>query len=365
MNDADGETNLKEAFDESRTLIRFAGNNYLGLASASILKEAAGEALSRYGVSVAASRISTGTEKIHVRLEKALAEFMAREAALTFASGYLGGMILLSALSAQYDDVFLDSMAHPSLRDGIPREKQLYEYATLDVEDLRQLLRKHDRGRSLIATDGLFALTGDIAPLERIHKLAEEFGAMLVVDDAHAAGILGANGRGTLEFFGLENAQNVYQTGTFSKAFGGFGGFIAASGELIDAIFRNARAFGGSTALPPVMAAADLAAIEWVRTNPESRKNLLQLSEYSRSELCCLGFKTGGTGSPVAPLYFNTLKEAESLSQFLLEHNIQVPYFNYPVKTGNYALRMTFSLCHTESQLKYLFKILKKWKGQK
>lgn len=350
---------------EGKDHLRFSGNNYLGLASSKILKDAASEALDRYGVSVAASRISTGTEEIHLQLESELAGFMNREAAVTFCSGYLASMILFQSLSSQYEDIFLDASAHSSLFDAVPRGKKLYEYANRDADDLKRLLRRHDRGKSLIATDGIFALTGDIAPIDRIVEVAETFGAITVVDDAHATGILGKNGRGTLELFGQESAGNVYQTGTFSKAFGGFGGFIAASQGMINSIYKNARAFAGSTALPPILAAADLASIKWVKANPESRKKLMQLSDKARSELRRSGFQTGGDGTPIAPLYFDTLKEAESLSQFLMSYNIHVPFFVYPGKTDRNILRMTFSLCHTDSQIEYLFEILKLWNERK
>lgn len=341
--------------------LRFAGNNYLALATAPVLKAAAAEALDRYGVSVSASRLSTGTEEIHLTLEASLARFMGREASLTFASGYLGNLILLQALSPAYDDVFMDAAAHPSLRDAVPRCKTLYEYATCDLSELEQLLRRHDRGRSLIATDGLFAMTGALAPLNTIGALAKTFGARLLVDDAHAVGLLGANGRGTPEHFGLDGAPDVYQTGTFSKAFGGYGGFIAGSHELMTAIRQRAGAFGGSTALPPPLAAADLAAIGWLNAHPACRQTLLSLADRARSELRRLGFETGGDGTPIAPLYFDTREEGAQLSEFLRQQQIEVPYFDYPVKTGRYLLRMTFALNHTEQQLTYLFDIMKQW----
>ncbi len=192
----------------------FAGNNYLGLANNPVVVNEAILALKKYGTNFAASRQTTGTSDIHIKLEAIIADFKDREDAIVFATGYLGNSLLLNVLKPNYSAVFIDSMAHPSILDSIPKEIQKMEfYNHCDANHLESLLRKAKLHRPLIITDGIFALTGEIAPIDQIYSLAEKYNAMLVVDDAHATGILGKHGRGTPEHFNLNNASKSLSIG--------------------------------------------------------------------------------------------------------------------------------------------------------
>ena len=230
---------------KEKTYSYFAGNDYLGLANHPKVIENACAALRSYGANFSASRVTTGTSQLHMDLEDKLAEFKHKQEAVVFASGYVGNMLLLHALNDQFTSVIADSMAHPSIIDGIPkRVSSVQYYSHLNIAQLEDLLKGQKTGRPLIITDGIFALTGEIAPLDEIHFLAKKYNALLVVDDAHATGVLGIHGRGTPEFFNLNDDEHVFQSETMSKALGGYGGFIAAQKNVVS-IIRSKSTFYG------------------------------------------------------------------------------------------------------------------------
>jgi 7-keto-8-aminopelargonate synthetase-like enzyme len=348
---------------KNRRYSYFAGNNYLGLANHPALTEEAVRALKTYGVNFSASRQTTGTSALHLELEKLLAEFKNSRDAITFATGYLGNMLLFRALENRYSSIIADSMAHPSIIDGIPGNvPNVKFYHHCDTDHLEDQLKKLKKQKALVITDGIFALTGEIAPLDQIYYLAQKYNAILVVDDAHSTGVLGKNGRGTPEHFNLEGADNIFQSETMSKAFGAYGGFISADKEIIHKIRSGSTFYGASTALPPPVVAAGIAAVKRLKEHPELRNRLLENARLVRSGVKEAGFSTAGDNTPIIPVLFSHPESAKSLSEFLEENWIIAPSVDYPVKTDKFIVRITVSANHTEEQMNNLLYVLKKWR---
>jgi 7-keto-8-aminopelargonate synthetase-like enzyme len=340
----------------------FAGNNYLGLANHPAIVEHAIEALKKYGVNFSASRQTTGTSDIHLELEELLSEFMGQEDAVVFATGYISNMLLMTGLKDQYAVIIADESAHPSIKDGIPNGVPFYFYRHCETGDLADLLDKYKDQRALVITDGIFPLTGEIAPLDRIYSLVEKYDALLLVDDAHSVGVLGENGRGTAEYFNIHGAGNLFQTGTMSKAFGSYGGFIAGDKRLIDQIRSRSTFYGASTALPPSAVAAGCASIRFLNDHPERRKALIQNAEIVRKGISELGYETSHDPTPIIPILFNTKIDAKNLSTYLRENGIIAPAVDYPTTLEKYIVRVTVSSNHTKEQVENLLNMLKTWK---
>ncbi|GET28506.1 pyridoxal phosphate-dependent aminotransferase family protein [Prolixibacter sp. SD074] len=349
--------------NDKTLLSYFAGNNYLGLANNPLLVKNAIKALKKYGVNFAASRRTTGTSDIHLELEKSLAEYKGQQDAVVFASGYMGNKILLHVLRGRYDSIFADSMVHSSITDGIPCDiPQVKYYEHANPSHLEELLKASPKSRPLIITDGIFALTGEIAPVDQLYSLAQKYGATLIVDDAHATGVLGENGRGTPEHFHLDNAPDLYQSETMSKAIGSYGGFIAGNHGLIEAIRKKSTFYGASTALPPPIVAAGLSSLKLIEKHPELRTTLMNNTRMLRKGIEDLAFSTTTGSTPIIPLYFKKKQTAVHLSQFLEENGIVAPAVDYPVKTSQFIVRITVSSIHTETQIQHLLQTLKQWR---
>lgn len=340
----------------------FAGNDYLGLACHPEVVQAAVLALEKYGVNFSASRQTTGTAEIHIELEKLLSLFKGRGDAVVFATGYLGNRLLFHALKGQYSIVLADSQAHPSILDGIPGDMALKFYEHCNPGHLEDSLKRNKKDRPLIITDGIFPLTGEIAPVDEIYSLAEKHNALLIVDDAHATGVLGKNGRGTPEHFNLDGAANIYQSETMSKALGAYGGFIAADKELIQNIRLRSTFYGASTALPPPVVAAGCASVRLIKKNPEIREKLKMNTLLIRKGIKEIGFAPAGEGTPIIALSFKTSKKAKGLSKYLEDNHIIAPAVDYPVKMDYYIVRITVSSNHTREQIENLLFTLKKWR---
>jgi 7-keto-8-aminopelargonate synthetase-like enzyme len=341
----------------------FAGNNYLGLACHPLVKEASINSIKKFGNSFSASRQTTGTSVIHLELEKELSEFKGRQDSVIFASGYLGNRILLERLKDRYSAVFMDEYAHPSIYEGIPREIcNIYRYRHLDCDHLEELLQRNNQFRPLIITDGIFALTGEIAPLDMIYPLAVKNNAVLVVDDAHATGVLGNNGRGTPEYFNLDKATDIYQSETLSKALGSYGGFISNDKEQIDLIREKSPIYQASTSLPPSISAAGIASLKIIRENPGLSRRLLHLAGIIRKEIIALGFQTTTDNTQIIPVILPSPEVAAGFSAFLEENDIIVPAMNYPVMPESSMLRIAVSAIHTDDQVEKLLETMNKWK---
>jgi 7-keto-8-aminopelargonate synthetase-like enzyme len=348
---------------EGRQYSYFAGNNYLGLANHPELIRAANEGIRNYGLNFAASRQTTGTSAIHLELEGLLARFKQQDDAIVFASGYLGNKILLQALKGDYDAIFADQSAHSSVIDGFPSDiSNIYFYEHRNVIDLEHIIRKHKSIKPLVITDGIFALTGEIAPLNEIYPIVEKYNGLLVVDDAHATGVLGENGKGTPEYFHLDHSPRIFQTETMSKAIGVYGGFISANKAVVQKIRENSHVYGASTALPPPMVAAACAAIKLIANEPERREKMLMNALKIREGVKDLGYNTTNSVAPIIPLMFDNQNDASGLSDYLKTKGMIAPFVTYPVKTVQYIVRITVSATHTEQQINELLNALEVWK---
>jgi 7-keto-8-aminopelargonate synthetase-like enzyme len=350
---------------EGKQYSYFAGNNYLGLANHPKLIRAATETLVKYGVNFSASRQTTGTSVIHIELEKLLSDFKDRQDSVVFASGYMGNRLLLNALKDEYAAIFTDSMAHPSILDGIPKDIALVSpYGHCNPDHLESLLKKSKKYRPLIITDGVFALTGEIAPIDQIYALAEKYNALLIVDDAHGTGVLGENGRGTPEHFNLGGAANLYQSETMSKALGGYGGFISAEKRIINKIRSQSKFYGASTALPPPIVAAGCSSVRLVRDHPELRAKLMENARLIRSGVREMEFETTNEITPIIPVFFKNQENAKKLSVYLEKNNIIAPAINYPMEMERFIVRITVSANHTREQIENLLVTLKEWRDK-
>jgi 7-keto-8-aminopelargonate synthetase-like enzyme len=343
----------------------FSGNNYLGLSNHPEIKKAAKDSIEAYGLNFAAARHTTGTAAIHLELERDLSVFKNKEDTVVFASGYMGNSILLHALKDQYTTIITDEAAHPSILDGIPRDvKHIHIYKHCDVQHLEDLLRQNQNKRALIITDGIFALTGEISPIDEMRSLAEKYGSILVVDDAHATGVLGENGTGTPEHFHLHETANIYQTETMSKAFGVYGGFISASKAIINRIREDSRAYLASTSLPPPIVSAACTSLQLIRQQPHLRAALTRNASELRKGVVELGFHTTEVPTPIIPIFFKSLEKARKLSEYFKENGLIVPCVHYPVKMDHFITRMTVSAKHKRDQIEELLLLLKHWRSK-
>jgi 7-keto-8-aminopelargonate synthetase-like enzyme len=350
---------------KGKTYCCFAGNDYLGLAGHPENIKAATLALQQYGVNFSASRQTTGTSDIHLELEQLLAEFKVQEDAIVFATGYMGNRLLLENLKERYSAIFADSMAHPSILDAIPRGfSEVCFYNHCDPDHLESLLNKSNSHHPLIITDGIFALTGEIAPLNDIYTLAVKHNAILVVDDAHATGVLGENGRGTPEYFGLDGAANIFQSETMSKALGSYGGFLSGKNDFIRKIRHHSTFYGASTALPSTVVAAACSSLKILKENSGLRENLMGNAYHLRKGIREAGFSTSGENTPIIPVYFRERQSAQHLSAWLEEQFIVAPAVDYPVKTEQYIVRFTVSATHTPEQIENFLRLLNKWRDK-
>ena len=347
---------------DGRTLVNFGANDYLGLAADERLAIAAKEAIAAEGWGAGASPLVTGRGQWHARLETALAEFEGCETALLFPSGFAANAGAVPALAGQGDVIFADAKNHASLIDGCRLSKAtVHIYRHADSDHLSELLAASTAARRrLIVTDGLFSMDGDLAPLNQIAELAARHNAMLLVDEAHATGVLGAHGRGTAEHFGVEDAVHI-KIGTLSKALGSAGGFVCGSRQLIAYLANRARSYVFSTAQPGAAAAAALAALEIVRTEPHRRRRLLAMATELRTQLSDQGWNVGVSTSPIIPLMVGTPDAALRLSATLAEQGHFVPGIRPPtVPEGESLLRISLSFAHTDTMIDGLVNTLRR-----
>ncbi|MEO8439497.1 MAG: 8-amino-7-oxononanoate synthase [Spartobacteria bacterium] len=341
-----------------RQLVNFSSNDYLGLAADPILRQAAIAAIEEFGVGAGASRLISGTQSPHVALESALAKWKRAPAALAFSSGYAAAVGVLPALASKQDVVILDKLCHASLIDGARLSG-----ATLRVfphnhlgkleSHLEWAQREHPDARVVVVTESVFSMDGDRAPLRELVELKERFGAQLLLDEAHAVGVLGPHGRGVAAELGLEERIDV-QMGTLSKALGGSGGYICGSRHLIDWLINRARSFIFSTAPPPAVAAAATAAIQFLLSEEgEARRKLLWKRIVQFRKL--LPEQAGDFGKPAAaiiPWMVGEEGQALELAKALSQAGLFVPAIRYPtVSRGAARLRITISAAHSALQI--------------
>lgn len=338
---------------QGQKVVMLGSMNYLGLTSHPKVKEAAIEATKKYGTGCAGSRLLNGTLDVHVHLEERLAQFMRREAALVFSTGYSVNVGVLSCLLGRHDVALVDSMDHASILDGIRLSfaKQLkFPHNQAGELEKKLALVDPDKGK-LIAVEGVYSMEGDIAPLPEIVEHKKKYGARLFVDEAHSLGVFGENGRGVAEHFGVEDEVDLVM-GTFSKSLATVGGFIAGPHEVIDFIKHNARAQIFTAAIPPGAVAAVEAALDIIEAEPERRERLWENTEYMRSELNSLGFDTCGSESPIISLLIGEDFATFQMAKRLQEEGVFVnPVMTPAVPAGHSMIRTSYMATHSREHL--------------
>ncbi len=341
---------------DGRAYINFSSNDYLGLAADPRLAAAVTRTVEEEGWGSGASPLVTGRGELHAQLEDALAKFEQTEAALLFPTGFSANCSSIPALVEREDYVFSDSKNHASIIDGCRLSGAHVEiYRHNDVDHLRSKLESAPRNsRRLVVTDGLFSMDGDFAPLDRLAALATDYDAMLMVDEAHATGVIGEHGRGVCEVFGVEEKVSL-RVGTLSKSLGSCGGFVVGQRRLIELLRNRARAYVFSTATPAAAARAGLAALEIVRSEPQRRVQLRQHAEQLRERLESAGLNIGTSRSQIIPVILGDARRAMSLAQQLRERGLLVPAIRPPsVPVGEALLRISLSYLHSREMIETL-----------
>jgi 8-amino-7-oxononanoate synthase len=336
-----------------RPMIMVGSNNYLGLAHHPLAKEAARAAVERYGVGTCGSRFLTGTIDLHERLEERLAKFMAREAALTFSTGYQTNLGIVSTIAGKGDHIIIDRMNHASIIDACRLSfATVHKYKHNNMKDLERLLASlTPEDGKLIMVDGVFSMEGDIVDLPGIVPLARKYGARIVVDDAHGIGVLGAHGRGTAEHFGLESEVDLVM-GTFSKTFASIGGVVVGAMPIISFIKHHARSFIFSAAATPASVASVLAILDMLETQPELRTRLWTVTERMRTGLRAMGYNTGPSQTPIIPVLIHDDEKCFMFWRLLREEGIFTTPVVYPaVPHGQALIRTSYGAGHTDEEL--------------
>jgi 8-amino-7-oxononanoate synthase len=344
-----------------RRIVNFCSNDYLGLANHPDIVKAFKSAADRYGVGSGSAHLICGHGELHHALEEELAEFTGRDRALLFSTGYMANIGVISALLHSGDTVLEDRLNHASLLDGgLFSGARFMRYAHADVDDLTAKLKKA-QGNKLIVTDGVFSMDGDFAPLQALAKTAKDHSAWLMVDDAHGLGVIGKHGGGLLQYHDLHQDDVQVLMGTFGKAFGTFGAFVAGSGTLIETLIQKARTYIYTTALPPAVAEATRASLKIVITEHWRRDKLNALVNRFRAGAQQLGLELMASSSPVQPLLIGDSRKAVEISNALLKDGFLVSAIRPPTVPRNSArLRITFSALHEIEQVDQLLCALAK-----
>jgi 8-amino-7-oxononanoate synthase len=343
-----------EVVVNGRTMVISGSNDYLGLTQDERLKDAARDALNYFGTSCTGSRFLTGTLTLHEDLEQRLATFLGKESALTFSAGFLGCLSVISALTGRHDILYFDRENHACLYDGARLSYgTLRKYEHNDLDDLERLLeRDTDKpGGRMIVTDGVFSMSGHIANLPRIVQIARKYGARIIVDEAHATGVLGDHGRGTPNHFGLDNEIDII-VGTFSKSFASVGGFMAGPRAVVNFVKHKARPFIFTAALPAMQMAAALKALEIMESEPQHQVQLWDNIHYYKNKMNALGFNTLGSESAIVPVLIGDDDTALMFWKGLWEEDIfTTPSVSPGVPPGEAIIRTSVNANHTREQL--------------
>ncbi|MCA1805585.1 MAG: 8-amino-7-oxononanoate synthase [Xanthomonadaceae bacterium] len=345
---------------DGKTLLSFCSNDYLGLANDPRLVAALKDGADRFGVGSGAAHLISGHSRAHHELEEALADFTGRPRALLFSTGYMANLGILQALLGRHDQVFEDRYNHASLLDAAKLSgAKLHRYAHGDTTALAEQLATHTSGERLVASDGVFSMDGDQAPLAELARLCKQHDAWLLVDDAHGIGVLGKEGRGSLDAAGLGIDEVPILMGTLGKALGTAGAFVAGSEDLIETLIQQARTYVYTTATPPALAWATLESLRIARAEDWRREKLHVLVARFRAGTAELGLQLMDSQTPIQPLRVGDAATALHLSEQLLARGILVTAIRPPtVPTGTARLRITFSTLHEESQVDRLLGVL-------
>lgn len=341
-----------------REVVNLSSNNYLGLANHPKMREAAIKAIEEWGVGAGAVRWIGGTMRVHDELETKLAEFKHVEAVLVFSAGFTANSGCIPAVMTAGDVIISDELNHASIIDGVRLSAAEYRkgdgwvYAHKDMNQLEEILKTAGKFRKrMIVTDGVFSMDGDIAPLPDIVSLAEKYNALVMIDDAHASGVLGKNGAGTTSHFNLYGRVDI-QLGTLSKALGVLGGYIAGSQSLKEYLINRGRPYLFSTAHPPMVSAALIAALEIITHDPEPMRKLWENANWWKSSLSELGFDTMGSETPITPVYCGEEEKAVRMERMLWDERIYALSICYPtVARGKARIRTMPSASHSPEEL--------------
>ena len=342
-----------EVIMEGKRRIMLGSNNYLGLTTCPEVIEAGIRALEKYGTGCSGSRFLNGTLEMHLELESELASFLNRESVVTFSTGFQSNLGIISALVGRMDYVVCDRENHASIYDGCKLSYgKMLRYRHADMEDLEQKLASIPPEHGiLIVTDGVFSMAGDIAKLPKIVELAKKYGARVMVDDAHGFGVIGEGGRGTANYYGLEDEVDVVMS-TFSKSLASLGGFMAAKEEIVDFVRHNSRPFIFSASIPPASCAVALAALRHLEAHPELPKRLISLANYARAGLKERGLHVGDAETPIVPIYTYQPEETLIKAKELYEAGVYVNPVLPPAAAPNECLlRSSYMATHTEPLL--------------
>jgi glycine C-acetyltransferase len=353
---------------DGKKVINLASNNYLGLTTHPKLREAALEATRKYGVGSGAVRTIAGTMKIHMELEEKIARFKNVEACVVFQSGFAANAGTVSAVLGKEDFIISDQLNHASIIDGarLSRAKILvFEHKNIAQAEERLASIKDQPGKRLLITDGVFSMDGDIGPLPDLCDLAEKYGAIMMVDDAHSSGVLGRQGRGTIDHFNQHGRVDI-QVGTLSKAIGALGGYVCGTRDLIDFLYHRGRPFLFSTSHPPSVAATCIAAFDVLQNEPQWMEQLWENTKFFKKELGLLGFNIGGKNTPasetpITPIIIGDGKTTMEFSRELFANGVLGTGIAFPtVPEGKARIRTIMTATHTREQLDQALAVLKK-----
>jgi len=349
----ESESAAESRFD-GKDVINLASNNYLGLTTHPKLREAALEATRRYGVGSGAVRTISGTMTLHMQLEERIARFKNVEACVVFQSGFAANAGTVAAVLTPEDHIISDELNHASIIDGCRLSRaKIHVFPHKDTAAAERKLAELDGqpGRKLLITDGVFSMDGDIGPLPGLVEAAERHGAIMMVDDAHSSGVLGRNGRGTIDHFGLHGRVHI-QVGTLSKAIGVLGGYVCGSRALIEFLYHRARPFLFSTSHPPAVAASCMAAFDVLEEEPERIEKLWDNTRYFKRGLGAAGFNTGVSETPITPVIVGEARTAHALSAALFEEGVLATGIGFPtVAEGKARVRTIVTATHTREEL--------------
>jgi glycine C-acetyltransferase len=351
---------------DGREVINLASNNYLGLCGHPKLREAATAAIEKYGVGSGAVRTIAGTMRIHMELEEKIARFKGVEACVVFQSGFTANAGTVSSILGKDDFILSDELNHASIIDGARLSRaKIKVFRHKDVEHAEELLKEiqHEPGHKLVITDGVFSMDGDIGPVGALAYLCEKYGAIMMVDDAHASGVLGRNGRGSVDHFGCTQRVDV-QVGTLSKAIGSLGGYVCGSRDLIDYLYHRARPFLFSTSHPPSVAASCIAAFDILENEPERIERLWSNTRYFQEQLTHAGFDIGGrttpkSETPITPIIIGDGRKTMEFSRAVFEQGLMATGIAFPtVPEGKARVRCIMTSEHTKEQIDKALEIL-------
>jgi glycine C-acetyltransferase len=340
---------------DHRSVVNLSSNNYLGLTTHPKLREKALKAIEQYGVGTGSVRTIAGTMDIHMELERRLAEFKKVEKVVVFQSGFAANAGTVSAIFTKEDVVISDELNHASIIDGCRLSRATIKvFPHKDVDAARRIINELPAGqRKLLITDGVFSMDGDLGPLPALCDLAEETGCIMMVDDAHASGVFGKNGRGTVDHFGMHGRVDI-QVGTLSKAMGALGGYVAGNANLIDFLHHRARPFLFSTSHPPSVVFSCMAALDVLMEEPEIIERLWDNTRFFKEGLHRLGFNTGLSESPITPVIAGEGAKAMLLSDKLFERGVFAQGIAFPTVARDKArVRTIVTATHTREDLQY------------